>query len=93
MAKTVITSTTNSIKVVFNDDSTLVGMDKGTWVKANIDAFHLNSDHIEVIADNGARWIVSNATNSINALAVDTVDGAAPTSLSDLYDKLVALIA
>ena len=40
MAKTVITSTTNSIKVVFNDDSTLVGMDKGTWVKANIDAFN-----------------------------------------------------
>jgi len=26
-------------------------------------------------------------------MVIDTVDGAAPTSNSDLYDKLIALIA
>lgn len=94
MANTVITSTTNSIKVVFNDDSTLAGnLSKGTWVKSEISHVGLKSDHIVVVTKDESRWTVSNATNTSNYLKVDSVDAASPSSLSDLYDKLVALIA
>lgn len=94
MANTVITSTTNSIKVVFNDDSSKVGIDKGTWNKGSIIAFKLHSDHVSAETnDSVGRWIVDDGTNSIGALIIDTIDGASPSSLSDLYDKLIALIA
>lgn len=94
MANTVITSTTNSIKVVFNDDSAKVGIDKGIWSKHHILNFKLNTDHISAETnDHIGRWIMSNTANSINALIVDSVDGVAPSSLSDLFDKLSSLIS
>ena len=94
MPNTVITSTTNSIKVVFNDDSSKVGIDKGTWRKDAVLAFKLYSDHVSAeTSDAVGRWIVDDGTNSIGALIIDSVDGASPLSLSDLYDKLIALIA
>jgi len=94
MANTVITSTTNSVKVVFNDDSTKVGIDKGTWRKEAIADFKLHTDHVSAETNGGVgRWIMDDGANSLDALIVDSVDGVAPTSLSDLYDKLIALIA
>ena len=92
MANTVITSTTNSIKVIFNDDSTKVGIDRGTYRKYSIISIKLHSDHAEIISQLGDRWIVSNGTNSINSLIIDSIDTVGPSSLSDLYDKLIALI-
>lgn len=91
MANIVVTSTTNAIKVVFNDMSTYSKMDKGTWRKESITAIHLTSDAIELIARGDDTWRV-NLTGT-NALIVDSIDGVAPSSLSDLYDKLVALIS
>lgn len=94
MPNTVVTSTTNSIKVVFNDDSSKVGIDKGTWNKSAVTSFKLYTDHVSAeTIDAVGRWIVDDGTNSIGALIIDSVDGASPSSLSDLYDKLVALIA
>lgn len=94
MPNTVVTSTTNSVKVVFNDDSSKTGgINKSCFNKSDIEYFRLNGNHIEVIAGDSARWICSDTTNSINALIIDSVDGASPSSLSDLYDKLIALIA
>lgn len=94
MPNTVITSTTNSIKVVFNDDSSKVGFDKGAWAKSSVRAFKLHSNHISAeTSDAVGRWIMDDGTNSIGALIIDTVDGVSPSGLSDLYDKLVALIA
>lgn len=94
MANVVITSTANSIKVVFNDYSTAVGMEKGTWAKNEISDIRLGlSDaYVDVETKHEPRWlVVFEATTGM--LLVDSVDGVAPTSNSDLYDKLIALIA
>ena len=93
MANTVITSTTNSIKVVFNDNSPNVGMDKGVWRKSVIVSMALRTDHIEVVSLLGARWTVVYAAGVAGAIVIDSVDAASPSSLSDLYDKLSALLA
>lgn len=91
MANTIITSTANSIKVVFNDDSAKVEMTKGTWRKADIRAIELYASNVNVRTFDGGDLAVHNSSSVF--LIVDTVDGASPSSLSDLYDKLIALIA
>jgi len=91
MANTVITSTTNSIKVVFNDDSSKVAFDKAIWRKSDIKYMTLTSNHIEIVYGNGM-LLVSDRSNARGDLIVDTVNAAGPSSLSDLYDKLIALI-
>lgn len=92
MANTVVTSTTNAVKVDFGSDPSKPAYSKATYTKANIEYVRLNGNHVEVVAADSARWILSDVVNSINALKVDTVDSVAPTSLSDLYDKISALI-
>lgn len=92
MANTVVTSTTNAIKVNFNDDVNKGRFSQGTYTKSGIEHVLLNGDHVEVVALDSTRWILSHETNSIQALTIDTVDGVAPASLSDLYDKISALI-
>ena len=93
MANTVITSTTNAIKVVFNDDSSLVGIAKGTWAKKTVTAVKLEANTVSVeTADSVGHWTISHQANTYNALVIDSVDGVAPSSLSDLYDKIVALL-
>lgn len=91
MPNTVVTSTANSIKVVFNDDSIKVDMDKGTWRKDEIAHIELLSDHIKIQQKQEKSWHVHNSSS--NYLIIDSVDGNNPSSLSDLYDKLIALIA
>lgn len=93
MPNVVVTSTANSIKVVFNDYAAAAMMDKGAWSNSEISNIILHSNHVEVITKDGERWILSHTTNSINALIIDSIDGIAPSSLSDLYDKMAALIA
>lgn len=93
MANTVVTSTTNSIKVAFNDDPNKGLYSKATYTKHDIEYIYLNGNHVEVIAADSHRWILSDdVNNTIQALTIDSVDGNAPTSLSDLYDKISALI-
>lgn len=93
MANTVVTSTTNAIKVDFNEDPNKGQFSKATYAKTDIEYIYLNGNHVEVIAADSFRWILSDdASNTIKALTIDTVDGIAPTSLSDLYDKISALI-
>lgn len=93
MANTVITSTTNSIKVAFNDQANLSLYTDGAYKKSSINSIRLFDDHIKVVTNNSESWVVSNQTNTIKAIVIDTVDGVAPSSLSDLYDKLATLIA
>jgi hypothetical protein len=92
MANVVITTTANRINVVFNDASSEVGMDKGSWRKDHVLHVQLKTDHVEVQMDGSEhRWEVVDAAAS-NYLVIDTIDGAGPTSLSDLYDKLIAML-
>lgn len=92
MANTVVTSTTNAIKVDFGDDPNKGSMTKATYAKLDIEFVLLNENHVEVVAADSQRWILSHESNTINALIIDHVDGVGPTNLNDLYDKISALI-
>jgi len=80
-----ITSTTNSIRV------DVTGGDPfGVWRKDKIITFIYKGDHIEVLTQD-QRFEVANEA-ATGAYIVDTVNGVAPSSLSDLFDKLAALL-
>ena len=66
--------------------------EKETINKTDIEYIRLHSNYVEFVPGDHKRYSFSNVSNSIGALVVDSVDAAAPSSLSDLYDKLAALI-
>ena len=92
MAKIVITSTTNSIRATFGDYSTMVDMIKGTWRKSHVMNFVLRTDYVLVDFEGQSDWLVS-FDGAGTTFQIDSVDGVTPTSNSDLYDKLIALIS
>lgn len=89
----VVTSTTNTFQVEFNDLASYAKMSKGTWHKSRI-TFQLSteSDFINVNVAGESSWAVS-YNGSVNTLQIDSVNAAAPSSNSDLYDKLKNLIS
>ena len=92
MPNVIVTSTTNAVKVDFGDYAgTAITYHKGSWAKSAIEVILMNSDHVSVTAADSERWIVSHDGAS-SSLQVDSVNGVAPSSLSDLYEKISALI-
>lgn len=91
MANIVITSTTNTISVQFNDYSTMLGMQEGTWAKHAITAIIWVNGYISIFIDDEKEWQVS-FDGSGTSLQIDTIDTVTPTSNSDLYNKLKVLI-
>ena len=91
MPKITITSTTNSIRADFGDYSTDMDRLKGVWQKAKL-SFVLKPTFIEVEVDGQDEIDISNVETDF-IYQIDLVDGVAPTSLADLYDKLQALVS
>lgn len=93
MANIVVTSTTNSIKVDFGVYSSSLGFSKGVWRKEKV-RFNLkhSSTYVDVLVDGEPDFAVT-YDGSTGTLQIDSINGVAPTSNSDLYDKLIALIA
>lgn len=87
MANIVVTSTTNSIKVEFNEVVNPEGIEAGVWRKSDI-RLKRYSNFVKVIANGDFDVSFDTAY-----LQIDTIDGVAPTSNADLYTKLSALIA
>lgn len=91
MANLVVTSTTNTIQVSFNDYyPDTYEFSKGTWRKDHLQTIQLNSV-IHINIEGELPWLVSH-NGSGGSFQIDSVNGVAPASLSDLYDKLVAMI-
>lgn len=93
MTNIVVTSTTNAVNVAFNDLSSAASIAKGAWRKESL-RFVLNNDSSKVevyVVGESVPFQVS-YDGAAGTLQVDSVDGVAPTSTSDLYDKLVALL-
>lgn len=95
MANVVITSTTNSIKVDFG---VYVGGEipkKRTYNK-NKSVFYISLEEsdsmVTVISEGSPQWNLA-YTSTTGCFIIDSINGVAPTSNSDLYDKLIALIA
>ena len=101
MANIVMTSTTNSIKIdngVYSGVNSALGViqKKVTFRKDEAFRFSLTPDESSVIVLFKSRpngYFVLSFNGATGTLQVDSIDGVAPTSNSDLYDKLIALIA
>lgn len=93
MANVVVTSTTNSILVAFNDEASKYnGVTNALFAKSSILEVSLNADFVMVKDRMGNRFSLRDTANGATTMIVDSVDGVAPTSLSDLYSKITALI-
>ena len=93
MTNTVVTSTTNAVKFVFNDDSPLAqDRTAATFSLISIEAIIMNGTHVDLDSSHELRVIFDYAANTMGFLVVDSVNGVTPTSLADLYSKLSALI-
>lgn len=92
MANIIVTSTTNTIQVTFGVYESSVIPKKGTWHKEYIQSFSLmpSDSFVKGRTVGEPEWQLS--FNGTNSMQVDSVNGVAPTSNSDLYDKLVALL-
>jgi hypothetical protein len=92
MANIVITKVGNSIKVDFGVYS---GTGRLEMLKSSFDARDIQrvdqySDHLHVgMRGQSPDWEV--AISGTAYLVVDSIDGVAPSSISDLYDKISAL--
>jgi hypothetical protein len=72
---------------------TAANMKKGVWNKSRITfQLALSDTHVDVLVIGEPSWGVS-FDGSSSTLQIDSIDGVSPTSNSDLYDKLIALIA
>lgn len=90
MANIVITSTTNLILVDWGAYAALFS--KECWHKSSIHFFlQAGGNYVEAKEDNGTTVCMSYIATT-NAFIIDSVDGVAPVSNSDLYIKLVALL-
>ena len=96
MANIVITTTGNSIIVTFNDYSSVVGSIKRSQLKSDITEIELDSDHVQVAmrdSHNIKTWYLTydSSYSGNQYFIVDSISGVAPSSESDLFDKLTAL--
>lgn len=96
MANLVITKSGNSVIVAFNDYSTTVGSTKRSYDIRDIVEVELGSDYVQVLmrdSHGNNTWMLTydSAYSGSQRFIVDTVDTVAPTSNSDLFDKITAL--
>ncbi len=96
-----MTSTTNSIICDNGAYSGLSGalgvmQKKATFLKSEVFRFSLSPDesYVQVLfkSRENAQFLFS-WDGATGTLKLDSINGVAPTSNSDLYDKLIALIA
>jgi hypothetical protein len=95
MANIVITSTENSIEVDFGIYSGS-GIPKKRTYQKNKTIFFMSLEEsdtmVTVLSEGSPPWNLA-YTATTGCFIVDFIDGAAPISNSDLYNKLKALIA
>lgn len=93
MANLIVTSTTNSVKVDFGVLGGGGIPKKGTFHHDHIVSFKLEpaDAYVRATTIGENEWQLS--YNGVNGMQIDSINGVAPTSNSDLYDKLSVLIA
>jgi hypothetical protein len=98
MANIVITKSGNSIIVDFGDYSSVIGCDKRSFdIRDVSEAGYCSSDDfVDVMMRDShgvRRWVLTwdSSYSGSEKFIVDSVDGVAPTSQSDLFDKVTAL--
>ena len=97
MANIVITTSgSNSIVVAFNDYSSVVEATKRSYDNRDIVEVEYYTDYVEVMMRDAHGlniWMLTydSSYSGDQRFIVDSVAGVAPTSESDLFDKITAL--
>jgi len=96
MANIVITTSGNSIIVAFNDYSSIIGATKRSYDIRDIAEVELGSDYVQLsIRDSHSvnTWLLTydSGYSGSERFIVDSVSASAPSSESDLFDKITAL--
>jgi len=92
MANLVVVSTTNSIKVDFGVLDSVTLISKGTWRKDNLVSIIKMTNNIAIDIQGQPDWSITH-DGSNGTFQVDTIDGVAPITLDDLYNKMIAIVA
>lgn len=100
MANIQVTTSGDLIRVNFNDYWIKSGSGKGAYdfsqigvLKTKVDSFALDETFIKVQMVDAQELFVSNVEDLSNEIMqIDTVNGIAPTNLTDLFDKLTAIL-
>ena len=93
MANIVITSTTNTIEFDVGTYSSVLGFSKATRRKNSVNRISLYTNYVSYTTEEQKEYILHYTTNSEGGLIVDSINASAISSLSDLYTKLIVLIA
>lgn len=92
MANLVVTSTTSCILVAFNSLGTYSNMIKGIWQKQDISFERdISDEFVSVYVKDRDPWQVTYNSSNMG-LQIDSINASAPTSNSDLFDKLSTLV-
>lgn len=93
MANIVITSSTDRIYIDFGVLSGQGGLTSGDWQKDSCSAFaNIGNTDVFFVVDGLHQWRFS-YNGSAGSLQVDTVDGALPSSNTDLLSKINTVLA
>lgn len=89
-----LTSSAKGLLFTLNDYSSILGFSKFFRVQETVQNVALKSGWIEYTTNDGKTFSITNVFNPLqpNLLKIESVNGVAPTSLSDLFDKLHAIL-
>lgn len=92
MANAVVTSDAVRVKTVFNDMEPITGFSIGYYRRASITSVRANVEKeiVEIFLNDGSTYAIS-LTGALGTLIVDTIDGVAPTDITDMAEKIAAL--
>lgn len=88
-----ITTNGSYVKIIYNDfaGNPSVDMKKNAYKREDVDEFILgNSDQVYCKMKDGRQWQLSH-TLAPDCFLVKTINGVAPTSQDDLFDKLLTV--
>lgn len=90
-----VTSSTRGILFTMNDYASVLGFSKFFRATETIQNVALKSTWIEYTTNDGKTFAISYIYDGTqpNILKVESVNGVAPTSVSDLFDKLYAILS
>jgi hypothetical protein len=90
-----ITSSTRGVLFTTNDYAPILGFSKFFRATETVQSVALKSTWIEYTTNDGKTFAVSNIYDAtqLNLLKVETVNGVAPSSLSDLFDKFYTILS
>jgi hypothetical protein len=90
-----VTSNTNGIKFQMNDYAPILKFSLVLRSKMTIQKVILKDEWVEYTTLDGSTFLLGILFDptQTNILQVDLIDGVAPTSLSDLFDKIYNILA